>query len=420
VVLLALSAFFSSSETALTTLNKIRMKTRADKGHGGARTALALSKNYDKTITTILVGNNVVNITVSTLGALLFTKLLGPSGAVVSTVVMSILVLLLGEILPKSYAMSHGDAVAVRLSRPLKAVSVLLMPITAVFTKASRIFRPPGAADKGAPTMTEEELHTFIDHIEEQGVLEEQESELVQSALEFDEISIREILTPRVEMVALDVECTGEELRETLLTERFARLPVYEHNIDNIIGIVYSRDLLQSLLRGETVDLRASLGAAYFAHKSMKLSQLLQNLKTHKANLAVVTDDYGGTLGIVTMRDVLQELVGELWEEGMENKPDLLQIAQDRWEVNGGLDLEALFEGLSLEEQEDDGDFCTVNGWAMDRLQHIPEPGEEFTYEGYVFRVGEMDGRRIHKLIVHTISPTLEELNEQTPLVTAT
>jgi len=398
VVLILFSAFFSASETAISTFNRIRVKKQAQDGNAGAGRTLRLAEQYDKTLSTILIGNNIVNITASSIATLIATALLGARGAVASTVVMTLLVLLFGEILPKNYAKQHADRIALGVSGPLRFFDWLLTPLSFAFTRLSRSLTQ-GAAPADTPSVTEEELMYIIDSIEEEGVIEEEERDLVQSALEFDEITVREIVTPRVNMVALDVEDSREEIIETILNEGYSRIPVYENSVDNIIGILYSRDYLARVIRGEEpIGLRELLSEPYFVHKGMKLSQLLSQLKNRQRGIAVVLDEYGGTLGIVTVEDIVEELVGDIWDEDDEIPSGLTQLGEGRYEADGSYDVQELFEELGYEDGEPDTEHATVSGWASHMLEHIPQAGESFDYLDLHITVLEMEGNRITRL----------------------
>ena len=400
VGLLAFSAFFSASETAFSTVNKLRLRKRAEEGDKRAETALKIAESYDKTLFSILIGNNIVNIATSSIGTVIATSLLGPSGAVVATAVITVLVLIFGEILPKTYASDNSERVALSTAGALRAATVVLTPLSALFSFLKKLLYKILPQPQKGPTVTEEELIYMIGSIEEEGVLEEQERELVQSALEFDEIAIHEILTPRVNIVALDVESTPDEISQTVVEEGYSRIPVFEGNIDNIIGVLYSRDYLNALVNGTPFDLDTGLGKPLFVHKRMRLSQLLALFKARKVNLAVVTDDYGGTLGIVTMEDVLEELVGDIWDEDDEIPVGLVKLDDTTVEVAGDQNLEKMFGALGLDEDDMDSDYTTVNGWALHLFEHIPEVEETCSSGDFVLVVLEMNGHRIKRLRV--------------------
>ena len=395
VVLLALSAFFSASETSLSTINKIRLKKSAQDGNARARVALELTEQYDKVLTTILVGNNLVCVAASTIGTLIFTSLFGVSGGAIASTALITVLFLTVEVLPKSFANANSDKVALRIARPLRTVSFILAPLCIVFGKMQKTLNASEDSEKKAPSITEEELLYFIESIEEEGVLEEQESNLVQSALEFDETTLREIITPRVSLEALDVESTRQEIADFLLTAKHSRAPVFETSVDNIIGTLFIPDAMRLLMAGKEVNLREMLTQPCFVHKGMKLSDLLSVFQSKKAHMAIVLDEYGGTVGIVTPIDLLEELVGDIYNDAPES---LMRREDGSFEIDGGFDLWDMFEALGVDESDIHSDYSTVNGWAMSLIGFIPEAGESFSFRGYDFTVLETDGNRISRL----------------------
>ncbi len=407
VVLLLFSAFFSSCETVISTCNRIRIKKQAQDGDEKAQKVLTMTDSYDRTLSTILIGNNIVNIAASTIATLLATAIFGTAGAWISTLVMTILVLVFGEIMPKTYSMENADTLALKIVGPLGFVITLLRPLSYVFSKLGTLFSKP--SEDPAPTVTVEELMYIIESIEEEGVLEEQERDLVQSALEFDDTAIREIITPRVNLVALDINGSQEQTVETVLSEGYSRIPVYENTVDNIIGILYTRDFLRCLVRGESTDLRQLIKEPYFVHKGMKLSVLLANFKSKKVNLAVVLDEYGGTLGIVTMEDVLEELVGDIWDEDDEVPEELVKLDDTHFEVLGEYDILELLGELGYDVEDTEGGHTTVGGWASHMMEHIPQVGERFDYKDLRFTVLAMDGNRVARLGVEKYADEAKE-----------
>jgi len=396
--LIGCSAFFSVSETSISTFNKIRMRKKAEDGDKNAKKVLRIWDNFDKTLSSILIGNTIVNITASTMAAALLTSLLGAAtGAVVATVAMTLLVLLFGEILPKSYSKDNAEKAALKVAGPLNAINFALTPLSAVFLKITAAVRNRSGKDNG-PSITEEELIYMMDTIEEEGVLEEQERDLVQSALEFDEIPIRDILTPRVNITAIDIDSKPEEIKKTIVETGYSRIPVYQSTIDKIVGVLYTRDYLLAMVNGESIRLRGMLGEPLFVHKGMKLSHLLASFKAKKLNLAVVVDEYGGTLGIVTMEDILEELVGEIWDEDDEIPLGFIETGEGSFEAEGDFDLWDMLEKLGIDEESVDSDYSTVGGWALHMLGHIPLANEEFTFSNHSFTVLSMDGHRLKKL----------------------
>ncbi|MCL2069334.1 MAG: hemolysin family protein, partial [Oscillospiraceae bacterium] len=322
VILLLLSAFFSCSETAVSTVNRLRLRKAADEGEPRAKKALKLTDDYDRTLFTVIIGNNVVCIAMASIATVVATALWGAAGAAIATAAVTVLVLVFGDMVPKSYAMRNSDRMALSIAGPLNLIVKIFSPVTWVFMRLLKKTNPGDSQ----PSVTEDELIYMLDPLEEQGVLEEQERDLVQSALEFDEVTIREILTPRVDIAALDIESTQEEVTQCLIRERYSRIPVYEDSIDDIIGILLTRDYLCRIASGESPVLREIITPPIFVHRTMKLSQLLTKLRAAKTHMAVVSDDYGGTLGIVTMEDLLEELVGEIWDEGDDAPPRMARV----------------------------------------------------------------------------------------------
>ena len=400
VVLILLSAFFSASETAFSTVNKIRLRNYVDGGSTKAQRALEIAEDYDNVLSTILIGNNVVNIASTAIATILFTNLFGASGAAISTAVMTVLVLIFGEILPKSYAKENSEALALRFAAPLGMLMTVLKPFVWFFVKLKGMMAGFTGSGDNSPSVTEQELKVIIETIEGEGVLEEQESDLVQSALEFDEIDAQEVITPRVDMIAVDIDDPIEETIKTVMESRYTRIPVYQGSTDNIIGILQARDLLESIIRGGEIDLRRLLSDPLFVHKTKKISTLLSDFKRNKVHIAVVTDDYGGTMGIVTMEDLLEELVGDIWDEDEEEVQELVQVGENRYEVTGDMNVYEMFEQLGVDDRSFDSDYNTISGWAMEMLEHIPEVGESFTYKNLTITVLEQENQRIIKLLV--------------------
>ncbi|MCI8441724.1 MAG: HlyC/CorC family transporter [Provencibacterium sp.] len=410
-LLLALSAFFSASETAFSTVNRIRLRTLADGGDRRAKRALLITEDYDKLISTILIGNNIVNISASSLATMLALRFLSAQMApTVSTVAMTVLVLIFGEVTPKSSAKADAESFALRFSAPLYGVMVVLTPLSKLLVHLTRwVARQRGGEE--TPSVTEEELKYIIDSTVEEGVLHEDESELLHSAIEFDDIRVQEILTPRVDLAAIDVEEEPQAVLEFVVQERFSRIPVYEETVDHIIGILHTRDYLEQLATGKTPELRSLLSECLYIHKTMKISALLSEFKRKKINLAVVTDDYGGTMGIVTTEDILEELVGEIWDEDEEIVREFVPLGENRYEVAGEYTVREMLDELDMDPEEIETDSTTVGGWAMDELDRVPVTGDRFTYKNLEVTVREVDDQRIVKLLIEA-KPEPEEQEE--------
>lgn len=413
VVLLLLSAFFSSTETAFSSVSKIRLKNLADNGNKKAKTALYVAERYSKALTTILVGNNIVNIANSSLATVFFVNLVGEAqGTVLSTVVITVVVLIFGEVLPKNIAIDNAEKICMTFAPVLKFLMVLLTPLSIILMGINKLYKKLAInSNHQEPSVTEDELKYIIESIEEEGVLEQQESELVQSALEFDEKTAEEILTPRVDMVAIDIDDPVEEITELVLKERYSRIPVYRDNIDKIIGVLHTRDYLEALVNNnEKPNIEAMLQPAHFIYKTKKLSALLADFKYNKIHLAVVTDDYGGILGIVTMEDLLEQIVGEIWDEDEEVEKMSLKISDNKYEVSGDMPISDMLELFDKPTKYIETESNSVGGWALEQLANIPEPGERFTYKELEITIREvLDQRILSMIIVYTPSETEED-----------
>lgn len=413
VVLLLLSAFFSSTETAFSSVSKIRLKNLADNGNKKAKTALYVAERYSKALTTILVGNNIVNIANSALATVFFVNIFGEAqGTVISTVVITIVVLIFGEVLPKNIAIDNAEKICMTFAPVLKFLMVLLTPLSIILMGINKLYKKLARnSNHQEPSVTEDELKYIIESIEEEGVLEQQESELVQSALEFDEKTAEEILTPRVDMVAIDIDDPVEEITELVLKERYSRIPVYRDNIDKIIGVLHTRDYLEALINNnEKPNIEAMLQPAHFIYKTKKLSALLADFKYNKIHLAVVTDDYGGILGIVTMEDLLEQIVGEIWDEDEEVEKMSIKISDNKYEVSGDMPISDMLELFDKPTKYIETESNSVGGWALEQLANIPEPGEQFTYKELEITIREvLDQRILSMIIVYTPSETEED-----------
>ena len=390
VILVGFSAFFSASETAFSSLNQIRLKSRAEDGDSSAARVLAMAEQYDKLLSTILIGNNIVNIAAASIGTILFTQMLGAErGATVSTIVLTIIVLIFGEVTPKSLAKEMPEKVATAVSPFLVLLMALMTPLTWLFTQWKKLlghFVHSGEAD----TITEGELMTMVSEAENDGELTDRESELIRSAIEFDDVEVEEILTPRVDVVAVEDDIPLEELAQTFAESGYSRLPVYHGTIDNIIGVVHEKDFYIARLKKAT-KIDDLVVPTLYTTGSTQISQLLRTLREQHHHLAVVVDEYGGTEGIITLEDILEELVGEIWDEHDEVTEDFHKQADGSWIVLGSASVDDLYEMLGLPEDEDI-DSNTVNGLVQEKTCHLPKVGDRFTlgeYDGVVTRTAK-------------------------------
>ena len=403
VILVGFSAFFSASETAFSSLNQIRLKSRAEDGDSSAARVLAMAEQYDKLLSTILIGNNIVNIAAASIGTILFTQMLGAErGATVSTIVLTIIVLIFGEVTPKSLAKEMPEKVATAVSPFLVLLMALMTPLTWLFTQWKKLlghFVHSGEAD----TITEGVLMTMVSEAENDGELTDRESELIRSAIEFDDVEVEEILTPRVDVVAVEDDIPLEELAQTFAESGYSRLPVYHGTIDNIIGVVHEKDFYIARLKKAT-KIDDLVVPTLYTTGSTQISQLLRTLREQHHHLAVVVDEYGGTEGIITLEDILEELVGEIWDEHDEVTEDFRKQSDGSWLVSGSASVDDLYEELDLPEEEDI-DSNTVNGLVQEKTCHLPKVGDRFTlgeYDGVVTRTAK---RRVTEVRLTPAAP---------------
>ena len=403
VILVGFSAFFSASETAFSSLNQIRLKSRAEDGDTSAARVLNMAEQYDKLLSTILIGNNIVNIAAASIGTILFTRMLGAErGATVSTIVLTIIVLIFGEVTPKSLAKEMPEKVATAVSPFLVVLMALMTPLTWLFTQWKKLlghFVHSGEAD----TITEGELMTMVSEAENDGELTDRESELIRSAIEFDDVEVEEILTPRVDVVAVEDDIPLEELAQTFAESGYSRLPVYHGTIDNIIGVVHEKDFYIARLKKAT-KIDDLVVPTLYTTGSTQISQLLRTLREQHHHLAVVVDEYGGTEGIITLEDILEELVGEIWDEHDEVTEDFRKQSDGSWLVSGSASVDDLYEELDLPEEEDI-DSNTVNGLVQEKTCHLPKVGDRFTlgeYDGVVTRTAK---RRVTEVRLTPAAP---------------
>lgn len=385
VILIMFSAFFSGTETAFASVSRIRLKYRAQNGDKRAETALRVLDRFDDALSAILIGNNIVNIGSASIATTICTVYFGESlGPTVSTVVMTLLVLTFGEILPKTIAKENAESMALAVASILSGIMTLFKPLVWVFVQLKSFVMRFFKSNDDTPSITEEELKYMIEEIEDEGVLEEHESELIQSAMDFNDITVSEILTHRVDVVAVDISEGIEAVKELFLTERFTRIPVYDKSIDNIVGIIHDKDFFREyVLHGTDFDLNAIVQDVLYIPPKKKIGELLKDFQKDKSQMAVVTDQYGGTLGIITVEDILEELVGEIWDEDEEIVTEYTKIGENRYSVSGDMKVDDFFQEIDPDNTPYDDESATISGWVMEKMEKVPEPGEEFS-DGYV------------------------------------
>lgn len=386
-----MSAYFSATETAFSSLNRIRIKNMADKGNKRAALVLKLSEDYDRLLSTILIGNNIVNIACASLSTLLFVRLLGEdAGASVSTAVTTVIVLVFGEVSPKSIAKESPEKFSMFSAPILNFMAVLLTPLNFLFKQwkkvLSRFFH--SSASQG---ITEEELITIVEEARQDGGIDEQEGDLLRNALEFNELKAADILTPRIDVVGVNVCAGAEEIASVFTETGYSRLPVYQDSIDNIVGILYHKDFYNKIY-GTGRGIKDVIRPALFITRHKKISQLLQELQASNHHIAVVIDEFGGTVGIVTLEDILEELVGEIWDEHDEIIRSVEKLSDDEFLVLGNANVDKLLELLGYDEETE---AVTVNGWIMNELQKLPEKGDSFRFHEWQVSVMEMEERRV-------------------------
>ncbi|MCD7891148.1 MAG: hemolysin family protein [Ruminococcus sp.] len=380
IVMMIFSALFSSTETAYLSVNMLRLKNYAAQGDKRAETALNLANKFDDVLTAVLIGNNIVNIATSSVSTVIFIGIFGSKGTVISTVVITILVLIFCEVLPKSYAKKNAEKLALAFAAPLRVLVTLVKPFVWIFNKLTSFV----SSSDGSPSVTEDELKYMIDEIEEQGVIEEQESDLVKSALEFDDITVNEILIPRVKVVGVDISSTIDEIKEIFSSEMYSRLPVYEKSMDDIVGIITNKAFFKMLVEGGN-DIHTIIQEVPHIADSKIISEAMRDMQRSKVHLAVVTDQYGGTKGIVTLEDIIEELVGEIYDENDEIITNIVRIDENKYEVAGDADISELLDLLELNSDMIQTSCTSVGGWVTDVMEHIPEAGE--TAETGIFKI---------------------------------
>lgn len=390
LVCLILSAYFSASETAFSTFNKVKIKNLSDKGNKKAKLVLNISENYDTMLSTILIGNNIVNILSASLATILFISWINEtSGPTVSTLVMTLVVLIFGEITPKTLAKQRPEAFAMFSAPFLKFLMIIFFVFTFIFKKwqdlVSKLIKT-----KEEDQVTEEEILSLVEEATEDGVLDEDESELIKSAIEFGDLEVIDIFTPRIDIKALPIDATYEEIDEAFSGNAFSRLPIYEEDIDHIVGIIYYKDFYQA--EEENFKLASIIKQPMFVMKHKLVNELLKEFQTNKQHFAVVADEFGSVAGIVTMEDILEEIVGEIWDEYDEIHEEIKQVSETVYIVSGKANIDKVLEIFDIEK---DIEPVTVNGWIAEELKTLPTRGAKLHFENLNIEVIKMKGRRI-------------------------
>ena len=401
VVCIVLSAMFSGSEIAFMQLNPTKLRHEAEeKNSRTARLALRFRERFDSGLIAILIGNNLVNIGSSSIAAALAIALMGESGAWVATAIMTVLIITFGEILPKILATERPEGWAKFLAAPLTVLWLLLFPLIWLLERFLKLLSGIWKESESDDTVTEDDMETILDTVEDEGVVDEDTADLLQSAFDFDEVLAYEVITPRVDLVAIDLDDPREQQMKIAFASPFTRIPVYRGTPDNMVGILHLNHFYKALVEDPDVPVKSLLMPVTYVHKTMPLPDVLDTMRRKKSHMVVVTDEYGGTMGILTMEDVLEQLVGEIWDESDVIEEEFVQVGENRYEVDGDMRLSDFLDEFDKEEEELDDDNATVGGWAMEQLGGYPKLYDSFVYEDLTVTVTKKERMRILRLLV--------------------
>ena len=421
IVCLLGSAFFSGTEIAYTSLNKLKLRQDGENPKGIAKLVHYIYNHYDRALSTILIGNNLVNIAATSLATVLAIrladsmagKITDEQASTIVTVVMTVIILIVGEITPKMIAHRCSDTIAKIAAWPLLVLMIVLFPAvlitTGIVNLCSMLWSPK---DGRKVTITEEELENILDTAEDEGIIDENETELLQSALEFSDMDAGDILTPRIDVVGFEIGDSKEYILRTINETQFSRYPVYERTIDHVVGILYVKHLLHELVDNREVQLTDLMLEPVFIPKSMKLDEIMDQFRNSQTHMAVVADEYGGISGIVTMEDVLEQLVGEIWDENDDIVNEWQELSHDRYEASGEMNLSEFLDKLDLDDEDVETDCATLGGWAAENIGAMPVAFDSFDYEQFTILVKHVDeNHRISRLLIleHTYCPKDDE-----------
>lgn len=400
------SAFFSASEMAYSSCSALRLENLEEEGSRPAKTARFILDHFDDTLSTILIGNNLVNIASSSLASVLLMLLLGTKAgeqyAWASTAVMTVLVIICGETIPKITAKKNANRFALSFAYPVRVLMILLAPVVWIVVKLIHLLTLPfkGTEEEEDPEAAVEELQNIIETAEDEEVLDEERSELVRSAIDFSDIMASEVMTARVDVYAIDIEDDWEKILAQVDESPYSRLPVYQESIDNIIGVLYLNHFLKALTETDHTDIRSLLMPPVYIYKTMKLPDVLNRLRKAKQHLAIVSDEYGGTLGVVSMEDVMEQIVGEIWDETDTVEQEVIRRAENEFELDGDMVIADFLELVGIREEDFEAESETVGGWTVEMFGEFPKVGDSFSYQNFDLSVLSMDGRRVEKVLV--------------------
>lgn len=398
VCMLMCSAFFSGTEAAFNASNSMHLRRKAEEGSKTAKVAYKISENFTTTLCGILIGNNLVNIAASTCGTYVFMALFAnieggdAIASAVSTVVLTILILMFGEIVPKIICKEHTSKLVYIVAIPIRIITLILYPIVFVVMAVMNLLRKLWGRDSDdAPEITEDELSSIIDTVEKEGVIDEDQSDLLQSSLEFSDTTVEEIMTPRTDLITIDLDDDFEEIAKTIEESTFSRLPVYRDSIDDIIGILHLNLYYKEAVDSKKINIESMLLETCYMHKTLKLPAALKMLREKQVHMAIVIDEFGGTLGVVTIEDILEEIVGDIWDESDEIVSEMVEKAPNEYEILGEMSIGDLFYELDFHPKDFECEYSTVGGWAVQSLDSEPHVGDKFTYEYLEIEVTEME-----------------------------
>lgn len=397
------SNYFSSSEMAYSSCNRLRLESARDGGSKRAAIAVRIIDRFDDTLSAILIGNNLVNIAASSIGSVLVILIAGDDRyAWVSTVVITVLVIIFGETMPKIIAKNSANRIALSHAYFVRGLTIILMPLIWVVVGLTKLITSgfkgeEAGSDEEAAAM---ELSSIIETAEDEDVLDEDRSELVQAAIDFSDVMASEVMTARVDVVALDIDDDWNEQLATIDSAPYSRIPVYEDSIDNVVGVLYLNHFLKALTDEKNPDIRSMLMPPCYVYKTMKMPAVLNELRRAKQHLAIVTDEYGGTLGVLSMEDVLEQLVGEIWDDTDEVEEEIVERPDGQYELDGDMVISDFLELVGIKEKDFEAESETVGGWTIEMFGAFPKPGDSFEYENMSVTVLEMDGLRVEKVLV--------------------
>ena len=407
------SAFFSASEMAISSCNHVRLENAAEDGSRRAKIALLLARRFDDSLSAILIGNNLANIAGSSLASIMVILLTGNDGyAWLATVIMTLLVIIFGETIPKITAKKKATTLSMRYAYIIRVCMIVLFPLIWVIVKLIALFslliRPDEDQSDGDEAV--EELQQIIETAEDEEVIDEDRSERVQAAIDFSDISAYEAMTARVDIQAIDINYGWEKILSAVENANHSRIPVYEGGIDNMIGVLSLNHFLKAVTEtAEPISIRPLLMPVCYVYKTMKLPQVLDRLKKAKQHLAVVSDEYGGTLGVITMEDVLEQIVGEIWDETDEVEPEMIRNSEGDYLLDGDMSIAEFIDLMGIAENRFEAESETVGGWTVEKMERFPQPGESFIYDGMQITVLDADERRVEKVLVRRLPEEKED-----------